>query len=82
MTCAGVGGLSRATGIPGLFPTRISDNSSRFPLQSTLAFDESKTIRAVVRNPMAWILKIGQNVLETADKTRKTRTHEVFDGKA
>ena len=51
------------------------------PLQSTPAFDESKTSFAVVVNPMAEVIKIEQNVLEAAEKARESRTQEVFDGK-
>ena len=50
-------------------------------MQSTPAFDESKTSCAVVGNPMAEVIKIEQNVLEAAEKARESRTQEVFDGK-
>jgi hypothetical protein len=49
-------------------------------LQSTPAFDESKTIVAIVATERARVVTIEQNVLEAAQETRETRTHEVFDG--
>ena len=59
----------------------IAANRQGIPLQSTPAFDESKTSFVVVVNPMAEVIKIEQNVLEAAEKARESRTQEVFDGK-
>ena len=56
-------------------------NRHGFPLQSTPTFDESKMSFAAVVTQVAEVIKIEQNVLEAAETARKSRTHEVFDGK-
>jgi hypothetical protein len=50
-------------------------------LQSTPPFDESKTDWPSSFNPMAEVIKLGQYVLEAAEKARESRTLEVVDGK-
>jgi hypothetical protein len=48
---------------------------SRFPLQSPPPFDESKTVSQSSSNPMAKVIKLGQHVLEAAEKVRQSVSH-------
>jgi hypothetical protein len=77
-------GCRRAASLPfegGHASGDVSIPRSEIPLQSTPAFDESKTSCAVVVNPMGEVNKIEQNDLDAAETARESRTQEVFDGK-
>ena len=55
-------------------------NTIRIPLQSTAAFDESKTVAPPSKNPMAHVINLERIVVEATPKCSGASKQEGIDG--